>query len=336
MGWHDAREIPNYWTYAQQFVLQDHLFEPTASWSLASHLFMVSAWSASCAAKGDSNSCHSSIQVPPLPPDYQDQFTRQQRGGESITQPDYAWTDLTYLLHAQHVSWAYYIEGGNEPDCKDDQMTCPPILQSARTPGIWNPLPWFDTVRADDQLSNIQDLSNFLTAAKDGTLPAVSWITPNAADSEVPPASINQGQAYVTNLINTLMQGPAWNSTAIFLAWDDWSGFYDHVVPPSVDVNGYGLRVPGLLISPYARQGYIDHQTLSFDAYLKFIEDRFLGGQRLDPQTDGRPDSRPDVREAAPQLGDLRSEFDFEQHPRPPLVLPLHPTPGLASPCCPD
>ena len=191
-------------------------------------------------------------------------------------------------------------------------------------------------MRADDQLSNIEDLSNFLTAAKDGTLPAVSWITPNAADSEVPPASINQGQAYVTNLINTLMQGPAWNSTAIFLAWDDWSGFYDHVVPPSVDVNGYGLRVPGLLISPYARQSYIDHQTLSFDAYLKFIEDRFLGGQRLDPQTDGRPDTRPDVREAAPQLGDLRSEFDFEQHPRPPLVLPLHPTPGLASPCCPE
>jgi len=68
------------------------------------------------------------------------------------------------------------------------------------------------------------------------------------------------------------------------------------VVPPTVDGNGYGLRVPGLVISPYARHGYIDHQTLSFDAYLKFIEDDFLGGQRIDPTTDGRPDSRPDVR----------------------------------------
>jgi Phosphoesterase family len=86
------------------------------------------------------------------------------------------------------------------------------------------------------------------------------------------------------------MQGPAWSSTAIFLAWDDWGGFYDHVVPPHVDINGYGLRVPGIVISPYAKQGYIDHQTLSFDAYVKFIEDDFLSGQRIDPQTDGRPD----------------------------------------------
>ena len=74
------------------------------------------------------------------------------------------------------------------------------------------------------------------------------------------------------------MQGPEWDSTAIFLAWDDWGGFYDHVVPPKVDQNGYGLRVPGLVINPYARPGYIDHQTLSFDAYAKLIEDDFLGG----------------------------------------------------------
>ena len=76
-------------------------------------------------------------------------------------------------------------------------------------------------------------------------------------------------------------------------------------MPPAVDAQGYGLRVPGLVISPYAKQGYIDHQTLSFDAYLKFIEDDFLGGQRLDPATDGRPDPRPDVRENAPILGNL-------------------------------
>jgi phospholipase C len=127
------------------------------------------------------------------------------------------------------------------------------------------------------------------------------------------------------------MQSPDWSSTAIFLAWDDWGGFYDHVVPPKVDGSGYGLRVPGLVISPYARHGFIDHQTLSFDAYLKFIEDDFLGGQRLDPATDGRPDPRPDVRESAPQLGDLTADFDFSEPSRPPLMLPLRPTPGPAS-----
>ena len=127
------------------------------------------------------------------------------------------------------------------------------------------------------------------------------------------------------------MQGPEWDSTAIFLAWDDWGGFYDHVVPPKVDQNGYGLRVPGLVINPYARPGYIDHQTLSFDAYAKFIEDDFLGGQRLDLQTDGRPDPRPDVRENASELGTLVGDFDFSQLPRPPLLLPPYPLPGLAS-----
>src|SRR3989442_4219974 len=119
------------------------------------------------------------------------------------------------------------------------------------------------------------------------------------------------------------MRSPNWKSSAIFLACDDGGGFYDHVRPPKIDANGYGLRVPALMISPYARRGYIDHQTLSFDAYLKFIEDDFLAGERLDPKTDGRPDPRPTVRERAQILGDLSKDFDFSQQPRKPLVLPI-------------
>jgi len=92
-----------------------------------------------------------------------------------------------------------------------------------------------------------------------------------------------------------------------------------------LDGAGYGMRVPGLVISPYARRGFIDHQTLSFDAYLKFIEDDFLGGQRLDPRTDGRPDRRPDVRESLPILGNLVADFNFHRRPRPPELLPMFP-----------
>jgi Phosphoesterase family len=88
-----------------------------------------------------------------------------------------------------------------------------------------------------------------------------------------------------------------------------------------VDANGYGLRVPGIVISPYARKGYVDHQILSHDAYVKFIEDDFLGGARIDPATDGRPDPRPGVREDERLLGDLRNDFDFTQKPRPPMLL---------------
>src|SRR5262245_36649606 len=170
----------------------------------------------------------------------------------------------------------------------------------------------------------------YLPAARDGTLPAVSWVIPNGEVSEHPPGLVSVGQRYVTTLVNAVMEGPAWDSTAIFLTWDDWGGFYDHVVPPVVDQNGYGLRVPGLVISPYARRHYVDHQVLSFDAYLKFIEDVFLGGQRLDPATDGRPDPRPDVREDVPQLGNLLADFHFTQMPRRPLVLPSTGLPARA------
>jgi phospholipase C len=151
------------------------------------------------------------------------------------------------------------------------------------------------------------------------------WIVPAQVESEHPPARVSTGQAFVTSLVNAAMEGPSWKSTAIFLVWDDWGGFYDHVQPPTVNEQGYGLRVPGLVISAYARKGYVDHQTLSFDAYLKFIEDDFLHGQRIDPATDHRRDSRPSVPENASILGDLAADFDFSQRPRRPLILPTHP-----------
>ncbi|GAC1652459.1 MAG: alkaline phosphatase family protein [Vulcanimicrobiaceae bacterium] len=317
LGYHDAREIANYWTYARDFVLQDRMFEPNASWSLPQHLFLVSEWSAQCSALGDPMSCRNALQSPDAPRD----FRARMRGHGEPGRPDYAWTDLTYLLHKSHVSWAYYVMGGTEPDCASDAMDCAPRGQSARTPGIWNPLPSFDTVKADGETGNVQDITSFFRAAKSGTLPAVVWLAPANKYSEHPPGLVSTGQAYVTGVVNALMRSPQWNSTAIFVSWDDWGGFYDHVVPPQVDQNGYGLRVPGLVISPYARKGYIDHQALSHDAYVKFIEDDFLGGARIDPQTDGRPDPRPNVRENANQLGDLRHDFDFSKEPRPPEIL---------------
>jgi phospholipase C len=317
MGYHDWHEIPNYWAYASHFVLQDHMFQSDASWSMPEHLYLVSGWSAKCSKKGDPMSCHPAVQAPGSPPG------EPQNTTGAI--PDYAWTDLTWLLHKYGVSWRYYVAKGDQPDCSNSAMFCAPVPQRAKTPGIWNPLPWFDTVRQDHQLGNVAPLTDFYSDLAHNTLPAVSWITPADRVSEHPPGLVTDGQAYVTGLINSVMRSRAWKSTAIFLCWDDWGGFYDHVKPPLVDDQGYGLRVPGLVISPYAKKGYIDHQILSQDAYLKFIEDDFLHGQRIDPKTDGRPDSRPDVRENVKILGDLRNDFDFDQKPRPPFILPLHP-----------
>jgi phospholipase C len=320
MGYHDARELPNYWSWARSYVLQDHLFQSDTSWSLPAHLYLVSGWSAKCSKRGDPMSCKAAVQAPGSPPG------EPQNPTGAV--PDYAWTDLTYLLHKDQISWQYFVFPGAQPDCEDGDMFCKAVPQNAKTPGIWNPLPWFDTVKQDHQLANVAPVTTFFAEARKGTLPAVSWVTPAQKVSDHPPALITAGQTYVTSLVDALMKSPDWSSTAIFLAWDDWGGFYDHVVPPTVDAQGYGLRVPGLLISPWARHGYIDHQTLSFDAYLKFIEDDFLTGRRLDPKTDGRPDPRKVVRENAKVLGNLVSEFDFSQQPGKPKLLPLHPPYG--------
>jgi phospholipase C len=369
MGYHDAREIPNYWRWAHDFALQDHMFEPTASWSLPAHLFMVSGWSAHCTRGGDPSSCvnddelggfktaqitggggpdgpqATAATLRPVTRCLVRHGIRRMAYGLDLREPhitdalalcrhlappgvkgrlteygNYAWTDLTWLLHRKDVSWGYYIHKGQPPE--------PPWSD---TPEIWNPLPSFTTVRRDGQVGNVKDVSAFLSAARDGSLPAVSLVVPDEIHSEHAPATPAEGQRYVTRLIDTVMRGPDWNSTAIILDWDDWGGFYDHVTPPTVDQNGYGIRVPSLVISPYAKRGYIDHQTLSFDAINKFIEDDFLGGQRIDPRTDGRPDPRPDVRENASALGNLAKDFDFGHSPRAPDPLPLDPAPGPAS-----
>jgi phospholipase C len=323
MGYHTAAEIPNYWAYARNFVLDDHMFEAVKSWSLPAHLYQMSAWSARCTTPSPM-SCVNNITGPFGVNSFDKAVNRELRTHKHSIY--LSWTDITWLLHRAHVSWAYYIQAGTQPDCANNSaMTCAPVRQGAQTPGIWNPLPLFTDVQSDHQLGNIQNLSAYFRAAKAGTLPSVSWITPSQPNGEHPPASVHRGQAYVTAVINAAMKSPDWKSTAIFLNWDDWGGFYDNVVPPTVDKNGYGLRVPALVISPYAKKGFIDHQILSSDAYLKFIEDDFLGGARLNPRTDGRPDPRPDVRENERILGNLVADFNFNQRPRPPLLLPTNP-----------
>jgi phospholipase C len=314
MGYHTDGELPNYWAYAKNFVLQDHIFEPVSSFSLPDHLYMVSAWSATCTPASDPTNCVSDL-VNPGNGDPKDKKT--------APPPEYAWTDITYLLHSKGVSWNYFVAGGEEPDCEDGDQNCKGTTQNYTKPGFWNILPWFDTVKADGEVGNVQDTNQFYDNLKAGKLASVSWFIPSYDLSEHPTALLTRGQAYVTEIINAIMKSAFWDSTVIFLTWDDWGGFYDHInpLPEMVDQNGYGIRVPGMTISPWVKPGQIDKQTLSHDAYLKFIEDIFLDSQRLNPTTDGRKDDRPTVRETVKILGDLLNEFDFTQKPNPPLVL---------------
>jgi phospholipase C len=307
MGYHTDAEIPNYWAYAKQFVLNDHMFQPNASWSFPQHLFMVSGWSALCKTPGDPASCVTNIDKPGT-------------GLAAGPNNDYPWTDVTYLLHKANVTWKYYLGEGPDPHCGGDPEECQPIAVRANVPSIWNVLPEFDTVKTNNQTGNVVPIDQYYADVNANQLPSVAWLAPPGVVSEHPANLVSNGQSYVTALINTLMKSPLWSSTVIFLSWDDWGGFYDHVPPPKIDAAGYGIRVPAMVISPWAKKGTIDKQILSHDAYLKFIEDVFLGGRRLDPTMDGRPDPRPTVRESILK-GDLMNDFNFNQTPLAPLIL---------------
>jgi len=337
VGYHTADEIPNYWAYAQHFVLQDQLFAGVRDWSYPSHLGLFSEWVARCTNQHDATTCVTSTKPSPVKPT-----------------TSFPWANLFQLLDVNQVSWKEYLGEGQAPDCEDGEMTCPPQIVAKNVPGIWNPAPLFDWYKqGGDQYAaaHTQSIDQLFVDVSQGGLPQVAWVVPAEPYSDHPPGDFVAGMEYVTSLVNAVMQSPYWMNTAIFLSWDDWGGFYDHVIPPNVDRNGsqkspiegYGLRVPGLLISAWAQPGYIDDNPLSFDQYATFFEDLFMGGQRLDPAALNTPDSRPDIRDALTQvtlpdgtvetLGNLMDEFDFTQSPQPPLVLSTHIPTGLQSYC---
>ncbi len=273
MGWHDSRELSNYWNYAQLYVLQDHLFESVQSYSLPAHLYMLAAQSGGYTGNGQA---------------YPTSFS---------------FPEITELLTSGKVSWNYYVNRGKAPGLSDGND----IDEDETVFTFWNPLPAFPVVKNDPtQFVHLVNGAQFVTDAQTGALAQVSWVIPNQPQSEHPNASVTTGMNYVTTLVNAVMQGPLWNSTAIFIAWDDWGGFYDHVAPPQIDQYGLGIRVPGLVISPYARQGYIDHKQYSFESWLKLVEERF-GVNSLTARDNA--------------ANDMYDSFDFTQAPRAPVVL---------------
>jgi len=331
VGYHTADEIPNYWSYAQHFVLQDRMFAGTRSWSLPSHIQLTSEWVAVCKDWTKALTCRTSGLMPnPL------------KLNAKSTLP---WANLFQLLDVHNVSWKYYLGQGNEPDCDDDEMTCDPQAQVSNVPSIWNPMPYYSSAQKQGKAyiaAHNPPVDQFLKDIKANQLPQVSWLVPIDHYSEHAPGGITGGMEYVTSLVNAIMASPHyWNNTAIFITWDDWGGLYDHVAPPNVDRNksewpiqGFGLRVPSILISAWARAGTIDHQLYSFDSYARFIENLYAGGARLDPAQLGNPDHRPDIRDEltkvrfvdghTEEMGDMLQNFDYKQKPLDTLVLSTH------------
>ncbi|MGH9433592.1 MAG: phospholipase C, partial [Terriglobia bacterium] len=249
-------DIPNYYTYAQRFVLADEMFSSLHGDSFPNHLYTIAAQSGSVidqklgVPKSSNWGCDAQ-------PTFVVQTLDEVTGVLSDVFPCFDFQTLADNLDAAGVSWKYYAppEGatGYEYSTYD-------TINHIRNTSLW----------AEHVVPDTQ----FAIDAASGNLPAVSWLV-TGANNEHPPYSTCQGENWTVQQLNTLMQGPDWNTSAVFLTWDDFGGFYDHVAPPPVDIYGLGPRVPLLIISPYARAGYISHTQYEFSSVLKFIEERF-------------------------------------------------------------
>ncbi len=277
-------DIPNYWAYARYFTLADQMFSSLAGPSFPNHLYTVAAQSGGAISNpnlGEIWGCDAQ------------QNTRVQvlneDGTISLVYPCFDFTTLADRLEEGGISWKYYAPG---------------IGQSGF---IWSSLDAISHIRFSPLWEeNVVSDTQFVVDALNGDLPSVSWIVTGEGKSEHPPASTCIGENWTVEQLNALMQGPLWSSTALFLTWDDFGGFYDHVPPPEVDRFGFGPRVPLLIISPYARHGHISHAVYEFSSLLKFVERRF----GLAPLGD---------RDQA--ANDLLDSFDFERPPLKPLIL---------------
>ena len=200
-------------------------------------------------------------------------------------------------LEAKGISWKFYVQN------YDPRITFrAKVLGDRGSQIVWVPL--LDYARYVDNpklFSKIVPIEEYYDDLRRGTLPAVSYIAPSGS-SENPPGSIKAGETFVRTMISALMRSSSWSSSAFTWTYDDWGGWYDHVKPPQV----YGFRAPALLVSPYAKRGYVSHKTLDFTSILKFIEDNW--GLKSLASRDRRAHS-------------IADGFDFSAAPREPAFV---------------
>lgn len=292
VGYYDRSDIPYYWDYADNYVLADSFFSSLMGPSLPNHLYIASGSSGGI-IDNSGNTLNG--------------------GGNGVGALNLTWASLAQELTLSNVTWAWY--------------TGETVPVSGT---VWNVLPLFTYFQQHFQILDAHDLGtqSFLDALSNGTLPAVSWITPggwqppgmpvecmNRDVSEHPPAPLDCGMDYVASLVNAVMQSKYWQDTAIVITWDDYGGFYDHVAPPVVDGYGDGFRVPTLVVSPWAKHGYVDHTVYEFGSMLKLAETIFHV-----PSLNARDSSSNDMLDA----------FDFGQSPQQPLVEPADFVAGMS------
>jgi phospholipase C len=288
----ERSEVAPYWTMAQQYVLADHMFPTEFGPSWTGHMTLIAGTDSLTPrlaladfASGPYNSCDS-------PPQSHSTTVNVRRHIGYHTGPYPCFTQFATMastLDAAGVSWKYYVT-------------------QVRHAGIWSPFEAIKYVRhgRDWHTDLVSPQNLVLTDARKGTLASVSWVTPTKEDSDHPGSHSDSGPSWVSSIVNAIGKSRYWNSTAIVVVWDDWGGFYDNLAPPQLDFRGLGIRVPCLIISPYAKQGYVSHTRYEDGSILKFINEAFHLPP-LGPTEDGYTDTR---------ANSISDSFDFNKPPR--------------------
>jgi phospholipase C len=294
-------ELPNYWRWAERYVLFDNFFASAQGPSFPNHLYTIAAQSGGAHENPPQSpellrehhratGLFKSWGCDALPSAYVPVFDSE--GRSKKVPPCFDFLTEGDLLTRAGIPWAYY------------------AATQFQNGYIWSAYTAIRHIREDPKVwqSHVFPVDDFVEHARDGLLQPVTWVTPRFELSDHPEYSMCHGENWTTRVVNAVMESPQWEQTAIFLTWDDYGGFYDHVPPPQVDDFGFGIRVPLLVISPYAKTGHVSTELGEFSSVLRFVEDNF-GLTQLTHRD----------REATP----LMSAFDFTQAPRPPEPLPL-------------
>ena len=284
-GYVPQAEVQPYFQMAEKYVFADRMFQTNQGPSFPAHQFIFAA---------TSTNAPGSTLLASENPHYADltslncggsasSFVRMidPNGSEATTmQPCFDHATLADLLDAKGLSWRYYAPGIG---------------------GLWNGPDAIAHIRNSSDWANVViPQTKILTDISAGQLPAVSWVIPSGAASDHALGTNGTGPAWVASIVNAVGQSKYWNNTAIFITWDDWGGWFDHVKPPIYGSYELGFRVPLIVVSPYARPGYVSHQQHEFASILRYIEDNWGLG------TLGFTDARAD---------DLADCFDYNQTP---------------------
>jgi phospholipase C len=273
-------DVKPYWQMGERYAISDRMFESILSSSFGAHLYLVAGQSGYVFDYPSESpwGCDS-------PPSSITAVINPVTGAISHgPYPCFSFQSFPDVLDAKQISWRYY------------------AAQVGNYGYLWSTLDAFARIRLGPEWTTnvIGPPAQFITDVGNGQLAAMTWVTPTNATSDHPESSSNLGPAWVASVVDAVGTSRFWDSTAIVITWDDWGGWYDHVPPPVVTMAGEGLRVPLIVVSPYAKRGYVSHTVHSFGSMLHFAE------EMLDVPSLGVEDATDD---------DLADMFDFTQIP---------------------